>query len=106
MILFKIRSNFCEFEYLIRIIQDWRDTLYDFTGQRDLDSAPLLDFFKPLEDYLDEIIESEGLHLGWSNSTWAPPEELYIDIDKKDDGKSSQIVNYLSLMLILLSLAL
>ena len=83
--------------------QDWRDTLYDFTGQRDLDSAPLLDFFKPLEDYLDGVIESEGLHLGWTNSTWAPPEELYIDIDKNDD--SSQIVNCLSLMLISLCLA-
>ena len=41
----------------------WPDALEAITGQRHMDAAPLLDFFRPLQDWLE--IQNKGEDLDW-----------------------------------------
>lgn len=47
----------------------WPDALEILTGQRTLDVTALLEYFKPLENWLKEENEKAGNHVGW-DSAW------------------------------------
>jgi peptidyl-dipeptidase A len=41
----------------------WQDELEVLTGQREIDARPILEYFAPLEKWLDE--QNKGLQQGW-----------------------------------------
>ena len=43
----------------------WREAMFVATGSRDIDYQPILDYFKPLEAWLDDFIDKNNLHVGW-----------------------------------------
>jgi len=43
--------------------QPWQDELEVLTGQREIDATPILEYFAPLQKWLDE--QNKGLHPGW-----------------------------------------
>jgi peptidyl-dipeptidase A len=43
--------------------QPWQDELEVLTGQREIDATPILEYFAPLEKWLDE--QNKGLQPGW-----------------------------------------
>ena len=57
----------------------WPDTLNEMTRSRKLDAQPLLDYFKPLESWLDEVIKNEQIVVGWNSTVdnfFPDPEEV------------------------------
>ncbi|KAJ8030388.1 Angiotensin-converting enzyme [Holothuria leucospilota] len=75
----------------------WPDQMEQMTGQRDMDAGPLLEYFEPLINWLEE--ENEGEELGWDHdTTWRPKEP------GEWDG-SSAASNHYSLAVILILLA-
>lgn len=45
----------------------WKDALEKLTGSPKLSSKPLLDYFKPLEDWLDEHRKQNGYKVDWED---------------------------------------
>lgn len=43
--------------------QPWPDALEALTGQRDMDATAILDYFQPLQDWLD--VQNQGRQCGW-----------------------------------------
>lgn len=43
----------------------WPDAMEVMTGQRKMDAQPLLDYFKPLEDWLLKTNKELGVNIGW-----------------------------------------
>lgn len=43
----------------------WPDALEIMTGQRKLDISPMLEFFKPLEDWLIKENKQNEVTIGW-----------------------------------------
>ena len=43
----------------------WPDALEKLTGTKELSSKSILDYFKPLENWLDEHRSENGYKLGW-----------------------------------------
>jgi len=41
----------------------WQEALYEMTGERDLDASAILDYFAPLQKWLDE--QNKGKQVGW-----------------------------------------
>jgi len=41
----------------------WQDELEVLTGQREIDARPILEYFAPLQKWLDE--QNKGLKQGW-----------------------------------------
>ena len=41
----------------------WQDAMKIMTGQRNMDAGPLLEYFRPLQDWLKK--ENEGKDVGW-----------------------------------------
>lgn len=46
----------------------WPDAMEVMTGQRKMDAGPLLEYFKPLEDFLIEENKRLGVNVGWEAS--------------------------------------
>ncbi|XP_075262528.1 angiotensin-converting enzyme-related protein-like [Convolutriloba macropyga] len=46
---------------------DWKSQLKDFTGDDYVNTKPTLEYYKPLEDWLDRYIQDHGIPVGW---TW------------------------------------
>lgn len=46
----------------------WPDALEAVTGQRQLDASAILEYFKPLEDWLLETNKKLGVNIGWERS--------------------------------------
>jgi peptidyl-dipeptidase A len=44
--------------------QPWQDTMQELTGTRDMDASAIIDYFKPLEAWLDE--QNKGQSCGWN----------------------------------------
>lgn len=44
----------------------WPEALEQVTGQREMDSSALLEYFKPLHDWLKAENEKTGEKIGWS----------------------------------------
>ena len=45
----------------------WMEALKTLTGSTKLSSKPIIDYFKPFEDWLDEHREKNGYKLGWED---------------------------------------
>lgn len=43
----------------------WQDALEILTGQRYMDASGLLDYFKPLQDYLEYYNKKNNVYVGW-----------------------------------------
>ena len=43
----------------------WQDAMEALTGQRNILAEPLLNYFKPLQDWLEETNRKEGNYVGW-----------------------------------------
>ena len=48
--------------------QHWTKTLLQFTGDNTYNTTALLDYFKPLDDYLTEYLNSRSIVPGWDES--------------------------------------
>ena len=46
----------------------WPNILEEMTGSRKMDAQPLLDYFKPLENWLDSEIEEKNIPVGWDST--------------------------------------
>lgn len=46
----------------------WPDALEALTGQRKMDAGGLLEYFKPLHDFLVEYNRKNGVYVGWEPS--------------------------------------
>ncbi|KAG5891815.1 hypothetical protein JTB14_027777 [Gonioctena quinquepunctata] len=46
----------------------WPDAMEVLTGQRKMDASGLLEYFKPIHDWLVEENEKNGAHIGWDKS--------------------------------------
>ena len=51
----------------------WPDAMEVMTGQREFDATALMDYFKPLTDWLIKQNTKNGDKLGWPDSNWMPP---------------------------------
>lgn len=45
--------------------QPWPDALYALTGERQMDATAILDYFAPLQKWLDEQNAKGGIKIGW-----------------------------------------
>ena len=43
--------------------QPWQDTMQQLTGTREMDASAIIEYFKPLEAWLDE--QNKGQDCGW-----------------------------------------
>lgn len=43
----------------------WQDAMEKITGQRNIDSSGLLEYFKPLTDWLTEENKKTNEYIGW-----------------------------------------
>ena len=43
----------------------WPDAMEVLTGQREMDASGLLDYFRPLADWLEKENKQSGEHIGW-----------------------------------------
>ena len=46
----------------------WPDAMEILTGTRKMEATALLEYFKPLEDWLIESNKASGAHIGWNKS--------------------------------------
>ncbi len=46
----------------------WPELLEEFTGSPKTDASALLEYFLPLEEWLDEQIETLNIPTGWTSS--------------------------------------
>ncbi|XP_077869905.1 angiotensin-converting enzyme-like [Saccoglossus kowalevskii] len=70
----------------------WMDAMEVLTGQRIMDATPLVEYFRPLIDWLEVENEKNGDTLGW-DPTWRPPPP------QRYTSTGSQIVTSYSLIL-------
>lgn len=45
----------------------WPDALEIITGQRKMEASALVEYFKPLQDWLEEKNKETGAHIGWGS---------------------------------------
>ncbi|XP_038055872.1 angiotensin-converting enzyme-like [Patiria miniata] len=55
------------------ISKPWPEALYVATGQRQFDGAALVEYFRPLTDWLVEQNRQNGDQPGWPDREWVPP---------------------------------
>ncbi|XP_074199548.1 angiotensin-converting enzyme isoform X1 [Camelus bactrianus] len=53
--------------------QPWQEVLKDMVGSGALDAQPLLDYFQPVTQWLEEQNQRNGEVLGWPEYQWHPP---------------------------------
>lgn len=47
----------------------WPDAMEALTGQREMDASGLLEYFRPLQKWLEEENKKSGAYIGWEQST-------------------------------------
>lgn len=60
----------------------WPDVMEIMTGQRKMDAGPLMDYFRPLTDWLEK--ENYLERPGWSNACPKPTKVVEIPSGKRD----------------------
>lgn len=45
----------------------WPEALEIVTGQRKMEASALLEYFKPLQDWLEKKNQETGAHVGWES---------------------------------------
>lgn len=53
--------------------QPWQDVLKDMIGSDTLDAQPLLNYFQPVSQWLQEQNQKNKEVLGWPEYQWQPP---------------------------------
>uniref|UniRef100_A0A8C5N3T6 Angiotensin-converting enzyme n=1 Tax=Leptobrachium leishanense TaxID=445787 RepID=A0A8C5N3T6_9ANUR len=80
--------------------RQWQDVLFEMTGNNKMDVGPLLEYFKPVTDWLVEENIKSNETLGWPDFAWRPPipEGYPGDIDKIANEKQADLFlsNYTS----------
>ena len=51
----------------------WQEVLKDMVGSDNLDARPLLSYFQPVTQWLEEQNQQNGEVLGWPEYQWRPP---------------------------------
>ena len=46
----------------------WPEILMEMTNQSKMSAGPILEYFKPLENWLDEIISQNNITVGWKST--------------------------------------
>lgn len=46
----------------------WPDAMEVLTGTRKMDASAILEYFKPLQDWLINANKQSGAHIGWKKS--------------------------------------
>lgn len=46
----------------------WLDALEEITGERKLDTAPLLEYYEPLINWLSTTNEQDNVYFGWDGA--------------------------------------
>lgn len=46
----------------------WPETLELMTGSKKLDASAMLEYFKPLSDWLDDQITANDIYVGWKST--------------------------------------
>ncbi|XP_077996680.1 angiotensin-converting enzyme-like [Glandiceps talaboti] len=64
----------------------WPDAMEAITGQRDMSAKPLIAFFQPLIDWLEEQNEKNGDVTGW-DLNWSPPEDEWTEPEVSGESK-------------------
>ena len=55
----------------------WNEAMFQMTGQRDMSTAPLQKYFKPLTEWLKEQNDANGDVRGWDTEmTWKPGKSI------------------------------
>ena len=47
----------------------WEDALYAISGTREMSAEPLVEYFKPLLDWLDKQNKALNLTIGWDETS-------------------------------------
>ena len=60
------------FKFIRKLLQagrsrPWPDVLEEMTGGRKMDASAFVEYFRPLEKWLDETIEIFDIPLGWNS---------------------------------------
>ena len=50
----------------------WEEALYAISGTRDLSAEPIVEYFQPLLDWLDEQNTDLNLNIGWDETSCPP----------------------------------
>lgn len=53
--------------------RNWQEVLKDMIGSDALDAQPLLNYFQPISQWLQEQNRKNGEVLGWPEYQWRPP---------------------------------
>ena len=61
------------------------------TGEREISADALLEFFIPLEDYLDDLIAKQKITVGWK--AWNPPSKREIFPKKKSSKNAASTLS-------------
>ena len=54
----------------------WEEAVQQLTGSK-ISSAPLVNYFQPLLDYLIEENKKNDEEIGWPEESWVPPTGIY-----------------------------
>ena len=50
----------------------WTEALYAIAGTREISAEPIMEYFEPLMEWLDDQIETLGLTPGWDETSCPP----------------------------------
>ncbi len=55
--------------------QPWPEVLKEMTGERKMNASSIVEYFKPLEIWLDETIKNNLIPVGWKSTfaSFFPP---------------------------------
>ncbi|KAM9296895.1 LOW QUALITY PROTEIN: angiotensin-converting enzyme [Gastrophryne carolinensis] len=70
----------------------WQEVLHTMTGTDKMDVGPLLEYFKPVTDWLIDQNTKNGETLGWPDFSWRPPipDGYPGDIEKIADERQAE----------------
>ena len=46
----------------------WPDVLEEMTGERKMNASAIVEYFRPLEKWLDKTIKTNSIPLGWTST--------------------------------------
>lgn len=55
----------------------WPDALEIITGQRKMEASALIEYFKPLQDWLEKKNQETGAHIGWETDFGTSKKSLF-----------------------------
>lgn len=61
----------------------WPDAMEALTGQREMSALPLLDYFRPLQEWLEKENKRTGEYIGWkipSTDAMSSTEHLLVNV--------------------------